>query len=55
MDKSFEYPIKELTLPCHGSRTVKEGEDEEMTVEPVCSIDLSNFKDENAISQKEMI
>ena len=56
MDKSFEYPVEELTLPCQGSRMIKEGEDKEMTVESVCSIDLTNFgEDENAISQKEKI
>ena len=56
VDKSFEYPVEELTLPCQGSRMIKEGEDKEMTVESVCSIDLTNFgEDENAISQKEKI
>ena len=56
MDKSVEYRSSEqLTFPCQGSgMAVKEdGEDEEMTVEPVCSIDLTNFgEDENVQSPK---
>ena len=56
VDKSVEYrPSEQLTLPCQGSSmAIKEdSEDEEMTVEPVCSIDLTNFgEDENVQSPK---
>ena len=53
VDKSVEYSIEELTLPCHSSSMVKEGEDEEMTTEPASLIDLTDFgKDENVQSPK---
>ena len=58
VDKSVEYrPSEQLTLPCQGSSmAIKEdSEDEEMIVEPVCLIHLTNFgEDENYIGLRRL-